>query len=64
MKAPDFYVTGQGPNQVSLSQFFFGAEGDFIFYPGTIPQGCTVQAYGFRDAYDVLKGEGGGHQRV
>lgn len=54
MKAPDFTLQDKDGNQVSLSQFL-GRKVILYFYPRDNTPGCTVQACGFRDAYDVLK---------
>ena len=56
MKAPDFTLQDKDGNQVSLSQFL-GRKVILYFYPRDNTPGCTVQACGFRDAYDVLKGK-------
>ncbi|ABF41816.1 alkyl hydroperoxide reductase/ Thiol specific antioxidant/ Mal allergen [Candidatus Koribacter versatilis Ellin345] len=52
--APDFTLTSQDGNQVSLSQF----KGHWVvlyFYPKDFTSGCTVEAHKFQDDQDKYK---------
>lgn len=52
--APDFTLTSQDGNQVSLSQF----KGHWVvlyFYPKDFTSGCTMEAHKFQDDQDKYK---------
>jgi peroxiredoxin Q/BCP len=55
--APDFTLTSDGGEQVSLSDFR-GKLVVLYFYPKDDTPGCTVQACGMRDVYAELERAG------
>lgn len=57
-KAPDFTLTDQDGNTVSLTALL--ADGPLLlyFYPADFTPGCTRQACTFRDMHDELTGHG------
>lgn len=56
-RAPDFRLTDQDGEQVSLSDFS-GKRVLIYFYPKAMTPGCTVQACGLRDNMDALQQAG------
>ena len=55
--APDFELTTDEGERVRLSDFR-GRPVVLYFYPRDDTPGCTAQACGFRDAYDVFRERG------
>ena len=55
--APDFTLTSDAGEQVSLSDFR-GKPVVLYFYPKDDTPGCTAQASGIRDAYGEFEGAG------
>ena len=53
-KAPEFILTNENGEQISLSQFK-GQKVVVYFYPKDNTPGCTKQACAFRDAYNGFK---------
>jgi len=54
-KAPDFTLSSQRGERVTLSQFFGKKNIVLYFYPKDETRGCTREAYEFRDKYEVFK---------
>ena len=54
MKAPDFTLSDQNGNEVSLSDFA-GKKVVLYFYPKDNTPGCTRQACAFAGSYDAFK---------
>lgn len=54
--APNFTVTDTNGNTVSLADFA-GKTVVLYFYPKDDTPGCTKEACGFRDSYDIYKGK-------
>jgi peroxiredoxin Q/BCP len=52
-KAPDFTLTDEKGNEISLSDFR-GKKAVVYFYPKDDTPGCTKEACGFRDNYDAI----------
>jgi peroxiredoxin Q/BCP len=57
-KAPDFTLPSQMGDNVALSEFFGKKNIVLYFYPKDETRGCTREACGFRDQYDVFTGLG------
>jgi thioredoxin-dependent peroxiredoxin len=57
MPAPDFTLTSDTGEQVSLSGLR-GRKVIVYFYPAAMTPGCTKQACDFTDSIDALRGEG------
>jgi peroxiredoxin Q/BCP len=57
-KAPDFTLPSQMGDNVTLSEFFGKKNIVLYFYPKDETRGCTREACGFRDQYDVFTGLG------
>lgn len=57
MQAPEFTLSDQDGNPVSLSDFR-GRRVVVYFYPRAMTPGCTVQARDFRDSYQEFLGAG------
>ncbi|MEI8080551.1 MAG: thioredoxin-dependent thiol peroxidase [Actinomycetes bacterium] len=55
--APDFTLTDDHGNEVSLSQFR-GGRVVLYAYPAAMTAGCTTQACDFRDSLDALNAAG------
>jgi peroxiredoxin Q/BCP len=53
-KAPDFTLPSQMGDNVTLSEFFGKKNIVLYFYPKDETRGCTREACGFRDQYDVF----------
>jgi peroxiredoxin Q/BCP len=53
-KAPDFELVSDNGSKVKLSSFL-GKRVVVYFYPKDDTPGCTSQACGFRDRYDVIE---------
>ena len=53
-RAPDFELASAAGNPVKLSDFAGKKSVVLYFYPKDDTPGCTVEACGFRDAYDVF----------
>ena len=53
-KAPNFTLTNENGEQISLSNYL-GQKVVVYFYPKDNTPGCTKQACAFRDAYDGFK---------
>lgn len=56
-KAPDFTLTNDAGEEVSLSDFQ-GQKVIVYFYPAAMTPGCTKQACDFSDSIDRLQAEG------
>lgn len=56
-RAPEFSATDQFGNVIALNEFV-GRKVILYFYPKDNTPGCTAEACGFRDNYQVLKGKG------
>ena len=56
-KAPDFTLTNQEGEKVSLSEFI-GKKVILYFYPRDFTSGCTKQACMFRDNFEEIKNKG------
>ena len=56
-KAPDFTLTNQEGEKVSLSEFI-GKKVVLYFYPRDFTSGCTKQACMFRDNFGEIKNKG------
>lgn len=56
-RAPDFILDSDRDGQVSLSSFM-GRTVVLYFYPRDDTPGCTTEACGFRDAYDLFLRKG------
>jgi len=56
--APQFELTADDGNQVTLNDYF-GKKVVIFFYPKAATPGCTTQACGFRDNYKAIAGSGG-----
>ena len=56
-KAPDFALSDEAGNTVSLKNFA-GKKVVVYFYPKDDTPGCTKEACGFRDNYDAILGKG------
>lgn len=54
-KAPDFTLSSQRGERVTLSQFFGKKNIVLYFYPKDETRGCTREACEFRDKYEVFK---------
>lgn len=54
-KAPDFTLSSNTGETVSLSQFFGKKNVVLFFYPKDESRGCTKEACAFRDSYEVFK---------
>ncbi len=54
-KAPDFTLTAQNGNSVSLSDFLGKQSVVVYFYPKDDTPGCTAESCAFRDSYEVFK---------
>lgn len=57
VKAPDFTLSNQDGEEVSLSQFA-GKKVVLYFYPKDNTPGCTKEACSFRDNYDAILEKG------
>ena len=53
-KAPDFTLTSQMGDKVTLSEYFENKNLILYFYPKDETRGCTREACEFRDSYDVF----------
>ncbi len=53
-KAPDFTLTTQIGDQLTLSEYFGKKSVVLYFYPKDETKGCTKEACTFRDSYDVF----------
>jgi thioredoxin-dependent peroxiredoxin len=53
-KAPDFTLTSQIGDKVTLSEYFGKKNIVLYFYPKDETTGCTKEACAFRDNYDVF----------
>jgi thioredoxin-dependent peroxiredoxin len=49
-KAPDFTLSSQMGDEVTLSEFFAKNNVDLYFYPKDETAGCTREACAFRDS--------------
>ncbi|CAD5950716.1 Peroxiredoxin Q, chloroplastic [Planktothrix tepida] len=56
--APDFTLTSQTGESVSLKDFQGKKSVVLYFYPKDDTPGCTAEACGFRDSYQVFKDAG------
>ncbi|WP_273021557.1 thioredoxin-dependent thiol peroxidase [Rheinheimera sp.] len=56
--APDFTLTNQDEQQVTLSQLLKTNRVLIYFYPKAMTPGCTVQACGLRDTKQQLQDKG------
>jgi peroxiredoxin Q/BCP len=54
-KAPDFTLSSQTGENITLSKFFGKKNVVLYFYPKDESRGCTKQACSFRDNYEVFK---------
>lgn len=54
-KAPDFALSSQTGENVTLSSFFGKKNVVLYFYPKDESPGCTKQACTFRDSYEAFK---------
>jgi len=54
-KAPNFTLTSQDGNSVSLSDFLDKQSVVVYFYPKDDTPGCTAESCAFRDSYEVFK---------
>jgi peroxiredoxin Q/BCP len=54
-KAPDFTLSSQTGENVTLSSFFGKKNVVLYFYPKDESPGCTKQACTFRDSYEAFK---------
>jgi peroxiredoxin Q/BCP len=54
-KAPDFTLSSQKGEDITLSQFFGKKNVVLYFYPKDETRGCTKEACEFRDKYEVFK---------
>ena len=57
-KAPDFTLSSQMGDKVTLSEYFGKKNIVLYFYPKDETRGCTREACEFRDRYDVFTGLG------
>jgi len=57
-KAPDFTLTNQYHQPVTLSQYEGQSHVILYFYPKDETPGCVKEACAFRDAYEVFKERG------
>ena len=57
-QAPDFTLSTQSGEQVSLKDFLGKRNIVLYFYPADNTPGCTAEACAFRDSYEVFKGAG------
>lgn len=53
--APNFTLPSQPGENITLSKFFGKKNIVLYFYPKNESRGCTKQACGFRDSYEVFK---------
>ncbi len=53
-KAPDFTLTSQMGDKVTLSEYFGQKNIVLYFYPKDETKGCTREACEFRDSYDIF----------
>ncbi len=56
--APDFTLTSQSGEKVSLKDFVGKKNIVLYFYPKDFTPGCTAEACTFRDSYETFKNEG------
>ena len=56
--APDFTLSTESGEQVSLSSFLGKKAVVLYFYPKDFTAGCTAEACSFRDSYEVFKEAG------
>ncbi|WP_417707232.1 thioredoxin-dependent thiol peroxidase [Rheinheimera aquimaris] len=56
--APDFTLTNQDEQQITLSQLLKTNRVLIYFYPKAMTPGCTVQACGLRDTKQQLQDKG------
>lgn len=56
--APDFTLSDQHGNPVTLSQFRGKKNVVLFFYPAAFSAGCTAEACAFRDSHEVFKEAG------
>jgi peroxiredoxin Q/BCP len=54
-KAPDFTLSSNTEESVTLSQFFGKSNVVLFFYPKDESRGCTKEACAFKDSYEVFK---------
>lgn len=54
-RAPDFTLTSQKGDKVSLSDFMGKKAVVVYFYPKDDTPGCTAESCAFRDSYEVFK---------
>ncbi len=57
-QAPDFTLSTQSGEQVSLKDFLGKSSVVLYFYPADNTSGCTAEACAFRDSYEVFKEAG------
>lgn len=57
-QAPDFALPAQDGREVSLSELLRESSVVLYFYPKDDTPGCTTEACGFRDNYEVFKDAG------
>ncbi len=57
-KAPDFSLPDQNGKRVNLSDFTGKVNLVVYFYPKDESFGCTKEACGFRDAYEISGRQG------
>lgn len=57
-QAPDFTLTTQSGEQISLKDFVGKKDIVLYFYPKDNTSGCTAEACAFRDSYEAFKDAG------